>query len=517
MTTANPQHARDGGLTGAWRGFRRWRRRRPFWGGLLTTIAGAEIFLTTQASLGDLTFQMGPTGYLSWLIPAVLIACGMLMWFTPQQRMFYAVVAVVTAVFSLIGVNLGGFFIGMLLGLVGGALGFAWVPPRVAEIPVVDEEAEPDAAAPTAEDDTLVSEIVGEDETGRITAAPQPRDEPAERPVRAANASHDPRMLAGVLVLGLAATALLALPVTAPAQAAPAAAAACPTAKPSEPAAPAAPEEKPGDKPEKPAPKDSASPSPAGDEAAEEADPTPEPERTPRTIIGRIIGGIVDIFTPDEKEEAAPSSSPSPTATPTPTPTAKPTPKPDSSGATPAPAAPEATPSAGPDDCKVGRSKPGEAEPGKLLAEIAAEPGQPRVAKNPTLLTASSITQRKLRFEGIVDLPTVDGSIKVLKFTMQRAVNKNFKLQEIAPNGTTYTADTLTVEGVGDGRVNFYAAEFSGKLLGIPVTLKPDLPFPDGIPITIPIEITFTDVKIQLAFIECDRLTVNPSLKLQLT
>ena len=65
--------------------------------------------------------------------------------------------------------------------------------------------------------------------------------------------------------------------------------------------------------------------------------------------------------------------------------------------------------------------------------------------------------------------------------------------------------------------MNFYAAEFSGKLLGIPVTLKPDLPFPDGIPITIPIEITFTDVKIQLAFIECDRLTVNPSLKLQLT
>jgi len=79
---------------------------------------------------------MGPTGYLSWLIPAVLIACGMLMWFTPQQRMFYAVVAVVTAVFSLIGVNLGGFFIGMLLGLVGGALGFAWVPPRVADAPV---------------------------------------------------------------------------------------------------------------------------------------------------------------------------------------------------------------------------------------------------------------------------------------------------------------------------------------------------------------------------------------------
>ena len=226
MTTANPQHARDGGLSGAWRGFRQWRRNRPFWGGLLTTIAGAEIFITTQASLGDLTFQMGPTGYLSWLIPAVLIACGMLMWFTPQQRMFYAVVAVVTAVFSLIGVNLGGFFIGMLLGLVGGALGFAWVPPRVTEIPVVDVETAPDATATpeetaAADDDTLVTEIVGSDDTRQTTpAAPQPRDEPDGAPQRTANTSHDPRTLAGVLVLALAATALLALPSTSPAQAA---------------------------------------------------------------------------------------------------------------------------------------------------------------------------------------------------------------------------------------------------------------------------------------------------------
>ena len=49
------------------------------------------------------------------------------MWFRPQQRIFYAVVAAVTALFSLIGVNLGGFFVGLLLGMVGSALGFAWV------------------------------------------------------------------------------------------------------------------------------------------------------------------------------------------------------------------------------------------------------------------------------------------------------------------------------------------------------------------------------------------------------
>ncbi|MDI5943075.1 DUF6114 domain-containing protein, partial [Micromonospora sp. DH15] len=98
MTTANPQHAQPGGVSQAWRNFRRWRRARPFWGGLFTALAGLEIFSTTQMSLSGLSFQMGPTGFLSWLIPVILVACGMLMWFSPQQRMFYAIVGAVTAV-----------------------------------------------------------------------------------------------------------------------------------------------------------------------------------------------------------------------------------------------------------------------------------------------------------------------------------------------------------------------------------------------------------------------------------
>jgi hypothetical protein len=127
VTTAVQQHTRPGRLREAWGGFGRWRRTRPFWGGLLTTLAGLEIFSTTQMSLRGLSFQMGPTGFLSWLVPAILVTCGQLMWFRLQHRVLYAVVAAVTALFSLIGVNLGGFFIGLLLGIVGSALGFAWV------------------------------------------------------------------------------------------------------------------------------------------------------------------------------------------------------------------------------------------------------------------------------------------------------------------------------------------------------------------------------------------------------
>lgn len=128
MTTAERQHAQPNRLRETWRGFRRWRRARPFLGGLLTALAGLEIFSTTKVSLAALSFQMGPMGFLSWLIPAVLVTCGLLMWFSPQQRVFYAVVAAVTALFSLIAVNLGGFFLGLLLGAIGSALAFAWVP-----------------------------------------------------------------------------------------------------------------------------------------------------------------------------------------------------------------------------------------------------------------------------------------------------------------------------------------------------------------------------------------------------
>lgn len=62
----------------------------------------------------------------------------------------------------------------------------------------------------------------------------------------------------------------------------------------------------------------------------------------------------------------------------------------------------------------------------------------------------------------------------------------------------------------------FYATRFVGRLLGIKITLTPDLPFPDGIPVTLPISVTFTDPVIDLAFVDCRTLTARPALKLSL-
>ncbi|MFI7576167.1 DUF6114 domain-containing protein [Micromonospora sp. NPDC049497] len=155
MADAKPPRGRFNRYLGPWDALRRWRRSRPFWGGLLTALAGLEIFGTTQMSLSGLTFQLGPTGFLSWLIPAILLACGLLMWITPQQRIFYAVVAVVTAVYSLIGINLGGFLLGAVLGTIGSGLGFAWVPGRQ---PVGDAPAESGAAGSAPSENTAADD-----------------------------------------------------------------------------------------------------------------------------------------------------------------------------------------------------------------------------------------------------------------------------------------------------------------------------------------------------------------------
>ncbi len=111
----------------AWRAFREWRRRRPFWGGLLILLAGAEMFLTEIAPL-HVVIHLGVEGLAGEAVPVVLAVCGLLLLFAPEQRLFYSIIAVLLTVVSWITSNLGGFILGLILGLVGCALAFAWTP-----------------------------------------------------------------------------------------------------------------------------------------------------------------------------------------------------------------------------------------------------------------------------------------------------------------------------------------------------------------------------------------------------
>ncbi|WP_405730002.1 DUF6114 domain-containing protein [Streptomyces sp. NBC_00028] len=113
--------------------FREWRADRPFWGGLLLTLGGAEILLTEKASL-KVVLHIGMQGLAGYLLPGLMVVLGLLILFNPTQRLFYSITGVLLALGTWLTSNLGGFFIGLLLGVVGSCLAFGWLPdqePRI--------------------------------------------------------------------------------------------------------------------------------------------------------------------------------------------------------------------------------------------------------------------------------------------------------------------------------------------------------------------------------------------------
>jgi hypothetical protein len=129
-----------------WRkGIRLWRRTRPFWGGLLLILGGLEFLWSTNMNPFGWQFSApGFEGFMSYLLPGILIASGALSWVSPRQRMFYSIIAAVTALYALMGLNLGGFFIGTVLGLIGAALTFAWTPVRRAQTEPTESDVDSD-------------------------------------------------------------------------------------------------------------------------------------------------------------------------------------------------------------------------------------------------------------------------------------------------------------------------------------------------------------------------------------
>ncbi|WP_243704598.1 DUF6114 domain-containing protein [Micromonospora sp. KC723] len=154
MTSHGPMPGPTGTRRARWRD---WRRSRPFTAGVLITVAGVEMLVTLRAPLG-VVLKVGPQGLAAYLVPTVLVLCGVLLLATPQQRVFYALLTLVLALASWLTSNLGGFVVGMLLALVGGSLAFAWTPAKRPPGP------RPPAPAPDTESDDGLA-IVRRDQT----------------------------------------------------------------------------------------------------------------------------------------------------------------------------------------------------------------------------------------------------------------------------------------------------------------------------------------------------------------
>ncbi|GDY32385.1 DUF6114 domain-containing protein [Gandjariella thermophila] len=122
-------------VVGGWRVFRRWRHGRPFWAGLFLLASGVVILLPPYATLrfGDMVISINTLGGVSALvIGCLLLVCAATMWLRPRFRLFAGTAAVLLSLVALVTSNLGGFLVGTVLGLVGGALAVAWSDRRPA-------------------------------------------------------------------------------------------------------------------------------------------------------------------------------------------------------------------------------------------------------------------------------------------------------------------------------------------------------------------------------------------------
>ncbi len=108
------------------KGFRRWRKTRPFYAGLFTLLGGS---LVISGPLSLLRFSMLPksTIWEGLTVGGFIIIFGFLEWFAPYYALLTGLMTLVLSLVSLI-VALGGLLIGMIFGLVGGALAVAWKP-----------------------------------------------------------------------------------------------------------------------------------------------------------------------------------------------------------------------------------------------------------------------------------------------------------------------------------------------------------------------------------------------------
>jgi len=132
--------------------FRAWRGSRPFWAGVFTLLGGVPIVYFPYATLklGTMSIAMSTTGGAGSLIIGILLfTLGLTMWFQQATRVFAGVASILLALVSLVVSNLGGFIMGFLLALIGGALALSWMPGKPAD-PATDGT-EPGAQAPSGD------------------------------------------------------------------------------------------------------------------------------------------------------------------------------------------------------------------------------------------------------------------------------------------------------------------------------------------------------------------------------
>jgi hypothetical protein len=174
--------------------FRAWRGDRPFWAGLYVLLSGLPIiyFPYFHLQVGHLTLAMSTTaGAGSLIIGVLLMVLGVSLWFQAHVRTFAGVAAILLGLVSLPVANFGGFIMGFLLALVGGAMAVAWAPGAT-------PQAQPPAPAAPGEGDAPAAVPLPQQQAGdtaplppqAVDAAHKSNDLSKTSPANGANGRH---------------------------------------------------------------------------------------------------------------------------------------------------------------------------------------------------------------------------------------------------------------------------------------------------------------------------------------
>ena len=426
--------------------WRRWRRSRPFWGGLLLVLSGLELLalpLTGVLVKGQikLVIYIGIGGVFGVLIGILLIAAGIVLWVNPTHRVFYGIAGIVLGIISFPASNLGGFVLGMLLAIIGGALAFAWVP------------AEPDSVdvAPPGRADDDAPEGRADD------VAPEGRDAEDEEPSAGSDLISGMRAEKSGSRAEWEGTATIA-----------------------EETAPAS---------------DGVGPRVGGAAGHRTLAVAAMPALLVAGLLG--TGGVAKAASTPQSDAGCilgiicmPSPSPSPSPSPTSTttgPSPTPTPSASSSSAPSAPASPSATPSAGqsgtgsssptsttsPSASPSASGTPAGAKGKKVPEKHAAASAAVIAAAAASVLSAGSVTLTDFQYQGNLCMPVSGGACEeMMEFTADSANLSGDVTVSVTQGGLTTDTSSPSL-GFSNG-MTLYATKLCGNLLGlVPICFTP--------------------------------------------
>ena len=104
--------------------FRKWRKKRPLSGAIITIFSGLMI-LWVPLNLYLSTFLPGSIAIIGLLFGGMITLIGIVALFFPNASKILGIFTIFLSILSVIGA-LGGFLIGTLFGIIGGALLMAW-------------------------------------------------------------------------------------------------------------------------------------------------------------------------------------------------------------------------------------------------------------------------------------------------------------------------------------------------------------------------------------------------------